>query len=124
MIRASQREKRMDTLVNNIAAATGVSRPAIEKAVAIIASFIAREAPADKVDVLFDRLPDLRTFAGRHISRGDGLLGVFNDLTGAGLGMSEMQAVVQSFVKIAKAEAGAAPVDGVISAIPGLGQFV
>jgi hypothetical protein len=49
---------------------------------------------------------------------------VFNDLTGAGLNMSQMQAVVMTFVQRAKTEAGDAPVDAVIRAIPGLGQFV
>jgi hypothetical protein len=119
-----QLESRMGSLVDEVTAATGVARPSVEKAVAIIASFIAREAPVDKVDALFARLPEARTLAALHPNGGAGLLGVFNDLTSAGLGMSEMQSVVMSFVKAAKAEAGDAPVDAVIRAIPGLGQFL
>jgi hypothetical protein len=111
-------------IVDDVAAATGVARAEVEKAVAIIASFIAREAPPDKVAALFDKLPEVQKLASLHAGGGAGLLGVFNDLTGAGLNMSQMQAVVMTFVQRAKTEAGDAPVDAVIRAIPGLGQFV
>lgn len=114
----------METIVEDVAAATGVDRAEVEKAIGIIVAFIAREAPADKVAALFDKLPGARLLADAHPGGGDGLLGVFNDLAGVGLGMNEMQAVVMTFVKIAKADAGAEPVDAVIAAVPGLGQFV
>jgi hypothetical protein len=114
----------MSTIVDDVATATGVSRPDVEKAIAIIASFIAREAPADKTAALFDQLPEVRALAERHTNQGDGLLGVFNDLMNAGIGMTELQSVVVAFVKLAKAHAGDAPVDAVVNSIPGLGQFV
>ncbi|MEJ0012313.1 MAG: DUF2267 domain-containing protein [Bauldia sp.] len=114
----------METIVEDVAAAAGVDHAEAEKAIGIIVSFIAREAPADKVAALFDKLPGARTLADAHPNGGDGLLGVFNDLAGAGLGMNELQAVVTTFVKIAKADAGDAPVDAVIAAIPGLSQFI
>jgi hypothetical protein len=114
----------METIVEDIAAATGIDRVEAEKALGIIVGFIAREAPADKVAALFDKLPGARLFADTNPGSGDGLLGVFNDLALAGLGINEMQAVVLTFVKIAKADAGAEPVDAVIAAIPGLGQFL
>ncbi|HVY20432.1 MAG TPA: DUF2267 domain-containing protein [Bauldia sp.] len=114
----------MDSLIEDVAAATGVDRDEVEKAVGIIAAFIAREAPADKVTALFDKLPGARQLADQHQGGGDGLLGVFNDLASAGLGMTEMQAVVMTFVKLAKSDAGAAPVDAVIGSIPGLNQFL
>jgi hypothetical protein len=114
----------MDSLIEDVAAATGVDRDEVEKAIGIIVAFIAREAPADKVTALFDKLPGARILADQHPDAGNGLLGVFNDLASAGLGMSEMQAVVMTFVKLAKVDAGDAPVDAVIRSIPGLGQFL
>lgn len=114
----------METIVEDIAAATGIDRTEAEKALGIIVAFIAREAPADKVAALFDKLPGARALADAHPLSGDGLLGVLSDLAAAGLGMNEMQAVVLTFVKIAKADAGAEPVDAVIAAIPGITQFL
>jgi hypothetical protein len=125
MIGSRTGEKRlMETIVEDIAAATGVDRAEAEKAIGIIVGFIAREAPADKVEALFEKLPGARLLADANPGSGDGLLGVFNDLASAGLGINEMQAVVLTFVKIAKADAGAAPVDEVVAAIPGLSQFL
>ena len=51
-------------------------------------------------------------------------MGVFNDLTAAGLGMGEIQGVARAFVGYAREKAGAAAVDRIVGAIPGLGQFV
>ncbi len=114
----------MEPIVEDVAAATGVDAAEAEKAIGIIVSFIARQAPADKAAALFDNLPGAWALADVHPGSGDGLLGVFNDLAGAGLGMNEMQAVVMAVVKVAKADAGDAPVDAEIAAIPCLGQFI
>jgi hypothetical protein len=114
----------MGSLVDDVAASAGVGRDEAEKALAIIASFIAREAPADKVGELFDKIPEARQLASLHPGSGGGLLGVFNDLSGAGLGMGEMQAVVMAFVERAKRAAGGPTVDAVVRAIPSLGQFL
>jgi hypothetical protein len=115
---------RMGLLIDEVADAAGVGRAEAEKAVAIIAAFIAREAPADKVEALFGKLPEARRLASLHPGGSTGLLGVFNDLTGAGLGMGDIQAVAMAFVQSAKREAGEPAVDAVIRAIPGLGQIL
>ncbi len=51
-------------------------------------------------------------------------MGVFNDLSSAGLGLGAVQQVAGNFVAYARKKAGDAEVDAVVSAIPGLSQFV
>jgi hypothetical protein len=51
-------------------------------------------------------------------------MSAFSALTGAGLGMGEIQSVATAFGKVAREHVGAATVDQVISGIPGLNQFV
>jgi hypothetical protein len=114
----------MGSLIDEVAASAGVGRAEAEKAIAIIAAFIAREAPADKVDALFGKLPEARGLASLRPGGSAGLLGVFNDLTGAGLSMGEIQAVAMAFVQCAKREAGEPAVDAVIRAVPGFGQIL
>jgi hypothetical protein len=114
----------MDELVDQIAAKTGLDHAAARKAVGIIVSFLRREGPADKVDSMIDKLPGARALADESGAGSGGLLGVFNDLAGTGLGMTEIQAVASAFLNFAKAKLGDQEVDGVIRGIPGLNQFV
>jgi hypothetical protein len=51
-------------------------------------------------------------------------MGVFNDLTAAGLGMGQIQGATKAFVGYAREKAGAAAVDQIVASIPGLSQFV
>ena len=114
----------MDELVDDIVAKTGLERGVARKAVGIIINFLGREGPSDKVTALIDNLPGARALADEHSGASGGLLGVFNDLTGAGLGMAEIQSVTKAFVDYAKGRIGERDVTAVVSAIPGLGQFV
>jgi hypothetical protein len=114
----------MDQLIADIAAKTGVPTAAARQAIAIIVAFLAREAPADKVNVLLDKLPGARELAKESTGRGSGLMGVFNDLTGSGLGMGGVQTAAKMFGTYARSKAGDRDVDAVIRSIPGLSQFV
>ena len=114
----------MDELVEQIVTATGVDSAAAGRAVGIILGFISREAPPTTVRPLLDKLPGAEALAAENHGSGGGLLGVFNDLAGAGLGMSEIQSVVMAFVAAAKAKAGDREVNAVVGAIPGLSQFI
>jgi hypothetical protein len=114
----------MDELVNRIAASTGVEPPVARKAATIILAFLAREGPADKVGPLIDALPGARDLVKANPGGGSGIMGVFNDLTAAGLGMGEVQGAARAFVGYAREKAGAPVVDQVVGAIPGLSQFV
>jgi hypothetical protein len=53
-----------------------------------------------------------------------GVMGLGSQLMGAGLGMGEISGVAKETIRFAKEKAGDEPVDAVIGAIPGLGQFV
>jgi hypothetical protein len=115
----------MDELFGEITAATGVSTETARRSAAIILAFIAHEAPAAATGPLFDRLPGARDLAAEAgPSSGGGVFGVFNDLTGAGLGMAEIQLAALTFLNFARAKAGAREVDAVVASIPGLDQFI
>jgi hypothetical protein len=114
----------MDELFDEIAASTGLDRAVARKAVGIIIAFVGREAPPDTVAGLFDKLPGARALADENTGANGGLFGLLNDLTGAGLGMAEIQSTAMAFVTFAKTKAGEKEVDAVIAAIPSLGQFM
>lgn len=114
----------MDELIDQIATKTGLDLAIARKAVGIIVGFLSREGPTDKVATLIDKLPGARALADETRGGSGGLLGVFNDLAGAGLGMTEIQAVASSFLTFAKAKIGEREVDEVVRGIPGLGQFI
>jgi hypothetical protein len=114
----------MEQLVAEVATKAGVTPAVARKAVAIIIAFIAREAPPDKVAAVVDKLPGARDLAKESLAKSSGLMGVFNDLTAAGLGMSGVQTVARTFVAHARATAGEKDVDALVRSIPGLSQFV
>jgi hypothetical protein len=114
----------MDQLIAEIAANADVDPAVARKAVAIIIGFLAREGPQDSVQELIDKLPGARELAAEVSGGGSGILGVFNDLTGAGLGLGNIQEVTRAFIAHARAKVGEKEVDEVIAAIPGLGPFV
>lgn len=116
----------MDELVDQIARDTGLDRAVAGKAIGIIIGFLINEGPPGKVGAMIDRLPGARALAEANSSRGGGggLLGVFNDLTGAGLGIADVQAVAGAFLAYARENVGKDEVDEVVAAIPGLGQFI
>ena len=109
----------MDELINQIADATGVDLQVARRATGIIIKFLASEGPPAAVSALLD---DLRSGGGNRRRRG--LMGVFGDLTAAGLGMGDIQRVASVLIGYARAKAGSAKVDAVVTAIPGLAPFI
>jgi hypothetical protein len=114
----------MEELVDQIASSSGADRTAARRAVGIVVGFLLREGPQPQVQAMVDSLPGARALAEQYAGTGIGLMGVYGDLTAAGFGMAEIQAVTRAFVAFAKAKVGDAAVDQVVSAIPGLSQFV
>lgn len=114
----------MDDLIKEFARKSGIDVSVARKAMAIIVSFISQEAPPAEVAVLFARLPGARELAAEHGPVSGGLLGVFNDLVAAGLGMGELQSLANAFLGHARAQAGDAQVNAVVQGIPGLAQFI
>jgi hypothetical protein len=73
---------------------------------------------------LIARMPGAQELADRYGGTGRGLLGVFNDLSAAGLGFGEVQAVARAFLAAARKRVGEREVDLVLKGVPGLSQFV
>jgi hypothetical protein len=114
----------MDDLIATIAAEADLEPAVARKAVAIIVAFLAREGPADDVRNLMDRLPGAGGLAAEAPDGGGGIMGVYGDLTAAGLNLGAVQTAARQFVGYARAKAGGQAVDAVVNAIPGLSQFV
>jgi hypothetical protein len=119
----------MEELVARIVANVGIERPVAERAVGIILDFLATEGPADKVQSLLARLPGAaEAAAAAHAEGGGGMfggiLGVGSRLMSAGLGMGEIQGVTRELIAFAREKAGSDDLDGIVTAIPGLSQFV
>ena len=124
----------MDELVDRIVAKTGVDRTVAEKAVGIIFEFLSKEGPTDKVQALLDQLPGANdaVAAARANDGGGGLFGgigggvmaVGSRLMSAGLGMGEIQGVTHELIAYAREKAGDEAVNDIVTAIPGLSQFI
>ena len=114
----------MDELVAKVAQATGVDAATARKAVIIIFQFLLNAGPKDKVDKLVDNLPGARAAIGTDGRGPADIMGAFSALSGAGLGMGQIQGVARAFGKVARSHVGAQTVDDVVAGIPGLSQFV
>jgi hypothetical protein len=114
----------MDELINHISAATGVAPQVARRATGIMINFLSSEGPQGPVSALLDDLPGSRELAAETGGGRGGLMGVFGDLTRAGLGIGEIKGVVVAFVDYARAKAGAATVDAVVAGIPGLAGLI
>lgn len=120
----------MDELVERLVAKIGIDRTAAQKAVGIILQFLAKEAPAEKVKPLLDKLPGAEAAinaapanSGGMFGMG-GIMGVGSRMMAAGLNMSEVQAVSREILGYAREKIGEDAVGQIVTAIPGLGQFV
>ncbi len=115
----------MDELIAKIVADTGVKPAVARDSVIIILKFLRLEGPPEKAAQLIDALPGAReAIETSSIGGTAGLMGAFNDLSAAGLGMTKMQAVAESFGEYAREKAGADTVNEIVASVPGLGQFV
>jgi hypothetical protein len=122
----------MEELIGQIVANVGLEKPIAERAVAIILNFLAAEGPPDKVQALLERLPGARLViaeAQRNAAeeRGGmmgGIMAVGSALMGVGLDMDQIRGVSRTVIGYAREEAGDEAIDGIVAAIPGLGQFI
>jgi hypothetical protein len=123
----------MDELVDRIVARVGVDRTVAEKSVGIIFDFLSKEGPTEKVHALLDRLPgaDAALAAARADDGGGGMfgsmggiMGVGSRLMAAGLGMGEIQGVTRELIAYAREQVGDEAIGEVVTAVPGLSQFI
>ena len=115
----------MDELVAKIVADTGIDPAVARTSVIVILKFLRHEAPTEKVDALIDQLPGAREAMAASDAGGTaGIMGIFNDLTAAGLGMAQMQTVGRSFGRYAREKAGDDAINEILASVPGLSQVV
>lgn len=120
----------MDELIARITSNVGIDAATAQKAVGMILAFLQKEGPANEVQKLLAAIPGAEE-AVSQVEKGGflsglmgGVMGLGSQLMSAGLGMSEISGVSKETIRFAKEKAGDEPVDAVIGAIPGLGQFV
>jgi hypothetical protein len=120
----------MDELVDRLVANVGVSRTAAEQSIGIILDFLKKEGPADKVQALLDKLPGAEAYL-QSAQAGDGggmfmsgVMGAGMRMMSAGLSMDQVQAVTRETIAYVREKAGEDAVGEIVSAVPGLGQFI
>ncbi len=129
----------MDEIIERIASAAGISPDIARTAVQIILKFLNKEAPDDKMSMLFDALPGASDLVSEgESSGGGGLLGglmgsmggmggamaALNELNSAGLDMGQVQSVASELIGAAKESVGEEVVDEIVSSVPGLNQII
>ena len=122
----------MEELIQRIVAKVGVDEAVAKSAVSVVMSFLHKEGPSDKVEQLAGQIggDDLLAQAGGDNDSplggmmGGGAMAVLGELQGLGLGMGEIQGVTQETISFAKEKGGEELVNEIVSAIPGLSQFV
>jgi Pterin binding enzyme len=117
----------VDTMKAPIAA-WAVDLGAAETAIGIILDFLAKEGPADKVQLLIAKLPGAEALqqkaAGAGGSGMGGVMGAGMSMMAAGLSMGRVQDVTRQFIAFAREKVGEDAVGEIVAAIPGLSQFV
>jgi hypothetical protein len=117
----------MQELIDRIASAAGIDAATAEKSVGMILSFLKSEAPAAEVGQLMQAIPGADAAAAKaaetHGQAAGGIMGLAGQLTSAGLGMAEMQAVGKELFAYGREKAGEDAVGAIAGSVPGLGQF-
>ena len=118
----------MDELIGRLVSDVGVDRGAAETAIGIILDFLAKEGPADKVQLLIAKLPGAQALqqkaAGAGGSGMGGVMGAGMSMMSVGLSMGQVQDVTRQFIAFAREKVGEDAVGEIVAAIPGLSQFV
>jgi hypothetical protein len=116
--------------LGRLVARCGVERAAAEKAVGIMLQFLAKEASAEQIKPLIDKLPGADAAIKSAPAAADGMfgiggiMGVGSQMMAAGLSMSQIQTVTQETIGYAREKVEEEAVGALVGAIPGLGQFV
>ena len=122
----------MEELIQRIIAKVGIDESVAKSAVSVIMSFLHKEGPSEKVEQLASQIGagDMLGQAGGESDSmmggmmGGGAMAVLGELQGLGLGMDEIRGVTQETISFAKEKGGEDVVNEIVSAIPGLSQFL
>jgi hypothetical protein len=127
----------MEELIQRISAAADIEPALAARAGGLILQFLQKEGPPQEIAAVMEKIPGAQALVdqaaqgagggsvlGGIMGMGGGLMGLAGQLTDAGLGMSQMQAVGKELFAYAREKAGEDSVGEIVAAIPGLGQFV
>ncbi len=123
----------MEELVQRVSAAAGLDPETATKAVGLILGFLKKEGPQLETEQLISAMPGADALITRmeggsggllRFLGGGGLMALAGQLTSAGLGMGQMQAVGKELFAYARETGGEDLVGTIAGSIPGLGQFV
>lgn len=118
----------MDELIGRLVNDVGVDKSAAETSVGVILDFLAKEGPADKMQLLLAKLPGAQALMEKAASAGGsgmgGVMGAGMSMMSAGLSMGQVEGVTRAFIAFAREKMGEDAVGEIVAAIPGLSQFV
>jgi hypothetical protein len=118
----------MDELIARLVSDVGVDKSAAETSVGVILDFLAKEGPADKMQLLLGKLPGAQALMEKAAGAGGGgmggVMGAGMAMMSAGLSMDQVQGVTRTFIAFAREKIGEDAVGEIVAAIPGLSQFV
>lgn len=123
----------MQALIDRIAAAANLTPNVAEKALRVVLAFIADEAPDEQANKLIDAIPGARDllekggeggFPDALGSSGTGAMGAFNELTGLGLSMHQIQTLARETMAYGREHAGEDTMSEIAANVPGLDQIL
>ncbi len=123
----------MNELVKQVADSVGIDPDLAAKAIGMMLGFLSREADAGAVDTMIAAIPGASDLVAEHGEGGGGLLGglmgggvmgLGQQLMGAGLGMGEITGLAKQTMQVARQYAGDDVVEQVVASVPGLSQFI
>jgi hypothetical protein len=129
---AKRRGDTMDEIIARIAGAAGIDTGIAGKAVGMILSFLKKEGPAGPVGQMMAAFPGAEALMASSAPTGlgammggmGGVMGLGGQLMGAGLSMPQMSAVGKELFAVGAEKAGPEVMGQIVSAVPGLSQFV
>ena len=126
----------MEDLITRVSAAAGIEPDVAQKSIGIILNFLRKEGPPGAVAQVMQGLPGAEAAADAAAGEssggglagmmggGGGLMALAGQLSSAGLGMGEMQAVGKELFAAAQEKAGPDAIGEIAGSIPGLSQFI
>ncbi len=122
----------MQDLIDSISATAGLEPETARKAVGIVLDFIQKNTPPAESAAVIDKVPGGREAAAAAAedeaegggTATPGLMGLADRLMAEGIGMGDMPTLGRTMFDYLRQRAGAAAVDDLAAAIPGLGQFM
>lgn len=121
----------MDELLARLQQKAGIGPEAGRKAVQAVLSYLDKNAPAPQMAKLYAAVPGSKELAaekkgggGLFGMLGGGLMGVYSQLTAAGLSTTQMQQAGGEILAFAREKLGDATVDDIANSVPALRQLL